>query len=92
MASAELLRAAGGDMTQMFPLSTAGKTDSGATSGDDSDGIFSGVVMLACTADGSVNITFSDGTTCTKAFTEGMDRSFPLGATIEITSGTFDIA
>ena len=49
--------------------------------------------LVHCVADGTIAVTFSDGTGPTNiAMEAGQDFAFPKGATISITSGTYHIA
>ena len=72
---------------QVFPLLTASKCN--VTVG--ADPITCSLVH--CVADGTISVTFSDGTGPTDiAMEAGHDFTFPKGATISITSGTYHVA
>lgn len=84
--AAELARAAGGGVPiQAFPLTTASKCLL-------TTGTVAGVNLIKCIADGTVAITFADTTTKDYSMVEGDEYTFPQGASISITSGTFTVA
>lgn len=70
---------------QVFPLLTASKCN-----------LTTGTVecsLVHCVADGTIAVTFSDGTGPIDISMEvGQDFAFPKGASISITSGTYHVA
>lgn len=61
-----------------------------STDGAASDGVFRNVMVVHCRADGSITVTFDDGTTEAVAMVAGEDRTLG-GLDIDITAGTFDL-
>ena len=70
---------------QVFPLLTASKCN-----------LTTGTIecsLVHCVADGTIAVTFSDGTGPTNIIMEsGQDFSFPKKASISITSGIYHVA
>ena len=70
---------------QVFPLVTASKCN-----------LTTGIVecsLVHCVADGTIAVTFSDGSGPTNIdMVAGDDYSFPKKASISITSGTYHVA
>ena len=72
-------------INQVFPLLTASKCNL-------TTGTFS-CSLVHCVEDGTVAVTFSDGTGPTDiTMVSGQDFGFPKTASISVTSGTFHIA
>ena len=88
----QMAKAVGGADIQEFPLQTAGNMRVGPTGGAGADGIFTGVKLIACREDGTINVLFADGTSKDSVtYYEGWGNSFPQGATITILTGVFDV-
>ena len=55
-------------------------------------GVYPAGSVIHCELDGSITLTWNDGTTTVYAMVAGMDRGIYDAKTVEITSGTFTMA
>lgn len=76
---------------QVFPL-VEGQVGVGATDGADSDGVFTGISLIDCVTDGSIIFTFASGGTETVAFTSEQKYGVYNLLSLDIQSGTFNLA